>query len=78
MTHEQFVLNLILLFVAVPLVLGVGFEMFRRLLRFREKQLAAGRRVRVLERIATDKGAGLAAEIEGLHGREAERLPHHS
>ena len=33
-------------------------------------------RVRVLERIATDKGGELAAEIESLADREAGRLEH--
>ena len=32
-------------------------------------------RVRVLERIVTDKGSNLAAEIEALRGAEPARLP---
>ena len=75
----------LVLIVVVPVLLGVGGDMFRRWLKLKEKQLehaarlAADKaatqsshierleqRVRVLERIATDGGAKLAAEIDQL------------
>jgi hypothetical protein len=96
MSREEFVLTLIFFVVAVPVVLGVVSDMFRRWLKVREKEIdraggaAADRiaaqqaqierleqRVRVLERIATDQGAALAAEIENLPplpAREAPRI----
>jgi small-conductance mechanosensitive channel len=75
----------LVLIVIVPVLLGVGSDMFRRWLTLKERQLehaavlAADRataqaahidkleqRVRVLERIATDGGSKLAAEIDEL------------
>jgi hypothetical protein len=71
--------------VGIPVIAGVGLDMFKRWLKLKERQLdqaatlAADRaaaqtahverleqRMRVLERIATDKGNHLAAEIEDL------------
>ena len=71
--------------VAVPVILGVGSDMFKRWLKHKEKMAEAlsaqtaekaaqyaahterlEQRVRVLERIVTDKGADLADEIERL------------
>jgi hypothetical protein len=74
-----------LIVVGLPVIGGIGADMFKRWLKLKEKQLqhaaslAADKavaqaahierleqRVRVLERIATDKGNALAAEIEDL------------
>ena len=85
MSAQYFVLTIIFFAVAVPVVLGIGSDMFKRWLKLKEKQLEHGssamadtvvaqaaqidrleQRVRVLERIATDKGTALAAEIEAL------------
>ena len=71
--------------VGIPIVVGVGADMFKRWMKLKEKQLdqaavlaadkAAAQtahierleqRMRVLERIATDRGADLAIEIEQL------------
>ncbi|PAL20258.1 hypothetical protein [Sphingopyxis sp. GW247-27LB] len=74
-----------LIVVGLPVVLGIGSDMFRRHLKFKERQLTAmshetaekaaqyaaqterlEERVRVLERIVTDKGVDVADEIEKL------------
>lgn len=71
--------------IGLPVVLGIGNDMFKRWLKLKEKQLdhaahlAADKavaqaahierleqRMRVLERIATDKGNDLARQIEAL------------
>ena len=71
--------------VGIPVVFGIGSDMFKRWLKLKEKQLehaavlaadkAASQaahierleqRMRVLERIATDRGNDLALEIEQL------------
>lgn len=71
--------------VGLPVILGVGSEMFKRWLQHKETMAAAlnaqtaekaaqyaahterlEQRVRVLERIATDAGAGLSDRIEQL------------
>ncbi len=71
--------------VGIPVVVGVGADMFKRWMKLKEKQLehaavlAADKaaahaahierleqRMRVLERIATDRGSDLAGEIEQL------------
>lgn len=76
--------------VGLPVVAGVGGDIFKRWLKLKEKQLdhaavlaadkAAAQaahierleqRMRVLERIATDKGSDLAAQIEDLRGERA-------
>lgn len=73
------------LVVAVPVIAGVGGDMFRRWLKHKEAMARAlnaetaekaaqyaaqterlEQRVRVLERIITDRGMGLAEEIEKL------------
>lgn len=73
------------LVVVIPVVAGVGSDMFRRWLKHKEAMARAlnaqtaekaaqyaaqterlEQRVRVLERIITDRGAGLADEIEKL------------
>ena len=85
MSAHAFVLTIIIFAVGVPVVLGIGGDMFKRWLKFKEKEIdsrtsaMAGtvqaqsaqierleQRVRVLERIATDKGTTLASEIEAL------------
>ena len=77
--------------VAVPVIASTIADIYKRNLKFREKQLEAmGRdtaeraaryaahterleqRVQVLERIVTDKGIDVAAEIEALRDQ---RLP---
>ena len=79
------VLIFIAMVVGLPIIVGVGSDMFKRWMKLKEKQLehaaalAADRaaaqaahierleqRMRVLERIATDRGADLALEIEQL------------
>ncbi|MEG3179768.1 hypothetical protein [Sphingomonas sp. LT1P40] len=71
--------------VGIPVIMGIGGDMFKRWLKHKEKmgealnaqtaekaaQYAAHterleQRVRVLERIVTDKGVDLADEIERL------------
>lgn len=71
--------------VGIPVIFGIGGDLFKRHMKFKEKQLehaaalAADKavaqaahierleqRMRVLERIVTDRGADLAAQIEDL------------
>ena len=93
MSAQYFVLTIIFVAVGLPVVLGIGSDMFKRWLKLKEKEMdrahdvAADRliaaqqaqierleqRVRVLERIATDKGAALAAEIDALPGLTTSR-----
>lgn len=84
MSEDVFIATLFML-VVVPVVLGIGADIYKRRLAFRERELdllsrqAAEKaaqyaahterleqRVRVLERIATDKNADLALQIESL------------
>ena len=72
--------------VGLPVVLGIGSDMFKRWMALKEKQLGHAaqlaadkaaaqaahierleQRMRVLERIATDKGSDLALEIDALN-----------
>lgn len=81
----SFVLGFFFIVVAIPVIVGVGSDMFKRWLKHKEKMAEAlnnqtaekaaqyaahterlEQRVRVLERIATDKGLDLADEIERL------------
>lgn len=74
-----------LVVVGIPVIMGVGADIHKRHLRFKEREmeLRAGevaekaaqyaaqterleRRVRVLERIVTDRGMALSDEIERL------------
>ena len=83
--NAPFVLAFFGIVVGLPVVLGIGADMFRRWLKHKEAmgkalvsqtaeqaaQYAAHverleQRVRVLERIVTDRGAGVAEEIEKL------------
>lgn len=85
MDKGGFVLGFFFIVVAIPVIVGVGGEMFKRWLKHKEKMAEAlnaqtaeraaqyaahterlEQRVRVLERIATDKGVELADEIERL------------
>lgn len=91
--NEPFLVIMAMIFVGVPVVLGIGLEAYKRHIAFKERrlELMADRtaekaaqyaaqverleqRMRVLERIATDKGVHLAAEIEDLRG-EPGKLP---
>ena len=91
--NEPLIVILALIFVGLPVVLGIGLEAYKRHIAFKERrmdlmadqtaekaaQYAAQverleQRMRVLERIATDKGVHLAAEIEDLRG-EPGKLP---
>lgn len=82
---QSFILGFFFIVVGIPVILGVGGDMFRRWLKHKEKMAEAlsaqtaekaaqyaahterlEQRVRVLERIVTDKGADLADEIERL------------
>jgi len=83
--NAPLIITLALIFVALPIVAGIGSDLYKRRLRFQERQMeltsarAAEKaeqyaaqverleqRMRVLERIATDRGANLAAEINAL------------
>ena len=78
-----------LIVVGLPVIGGLGADIFKRWAKLKEKQLehaavlAADKavaqaahierleqRMRVLERIATDKGTDLAAQIEDLRSGE--------
>ena len=85
MAKEYFVLLFFVIVVGLPVALGVAADMYKRHLKFKERQLEAlssetaekaaqyaaqtdrlEQRVRVLERIVTDRGADLSDEIEKL------------
>ncbi|WP_114951405.1 hypothetical protein [Sphingosinicella terrae] len=85
MSSHAFVLTIIFFVVGLPVVLGIGSDIFKRWLKHKEKQLdhaahlaadkAASQavqierleqRIRVLERIVTDRSNHLAAEIDAL------------
>ena len=80
-----FVLGFFFIVVGIPVILGIGAEMYRRHLKFKEKQMTLlsnetaekaaqyaahterlEARVRVLERIVTDRGIEVSDEIEKL------------
>jgi hypothetical protein len=79
------ILGFFFIVVGIPVILGVGGDMYKRHLKFKEKQLEAisnetaekaaqyaahterlEQRMRVLERIVTDRGLEVADEIEKL------------
>ena len=81
---------LAMVIVGLPVILGIGSEMFKRWLTHKERMAEAldaqaaekaaqysahterlENRVRVLERIATDRGADLSDEIERLRDARA-------
>jgi len=85
MDGKVFSLLFFMIVVGLPVIVGVGGEMFKRWLKHKEKMVDAlnaqtaekaaqyaahterlEQRVRVLERIATDRGVELADEIERL------------
>lgn len=89
MGKYDFVIVFFMIVVGIPVILGVGGDMFKRWLKHKERMAEAlnaqiakdtaekaaqyaahmerlEQRVRVLERIATDKGIALADEIESL------------
>lgn len=86
--NTGFVLAFFMIVVGMPVMFGVGGEMFKRWLRHKERmaevltaqtaekaaQYAAHterleQRVRVLERIITDRGIAVADEIEALRDK---------
>ena len=86
--NQYFILGFFFIVVGIPVILGVGGDVYKRKLKLREKQLELQstmtaekaaqyashterleQRVRVLERIITDKGTDLATEIEDLRDR---------
>ncbi|WP_374397003.1 hypothetical protein [Sphingopyxis sp.] len=85
MDKPYFILLFFVIVVGLPVTLGIGSDIYKRRLRFKEKQLELmsnrtaekaaqyaaqterlEARVRVLERIVTDKGVDLSDEIEKL------------
>ena len=95
MSGHAFVLTIIFFVIGLPVVLGIGSDVFKRWLKHKERQLdqaahlaadkAAAQavqierleqRLRVLERIVTDSGTHLAAEIDALPepGRDRPKL----
>jgi hypothetical protein len=90
MSKYLFVLAFFMIIVGIPVILGVGGDMFKRWLKNKEKMAEAlnhetaeraaqyaaqterlEQRVRVLERIVTDKGLAVSDEIERLRDRPA-------
>jgi Tfp pilus assembly major pilin PilA len=80
-----FVLGFFFIVVGIPVILGIGGDMYKRHLKFKEKQMTLlsnetaekaaqyaahterlEARVRVLERIVTDRGVEVSEEIEKL------------
>ncbi|MGH6651943.1 MAG: hypothetical protein ACREB7_12530 [Sphingopyxis sp.] len=80
-----FVLGFFFIVVGIPVILGIGGDMYKRHLKFKEKQMTLlsnetaekaaqyaahterlEARVRVLERIVTDRGIEVSDEIEKL------------
>jgi DNA-binding protein H-NS len=85
---EFFILGFFMIVVGIPVIVGVGGDIYKRKLKLRERELELQstitaekaaqyaahterleQRVRVLERIITDKGADLATAIEDLRDR---------
>lgn len=83
--NNFFVLGFFFIIVGIPVIFGVLGDVYKRRLKYKEKQLQAitnetaekaaqyaahterlEARVRVLERIVTDKGIDVADEIEKL------------
>jgi hypothetical protein len=82
---DSWILMFFVIVVGIPVVVGVGGDIVKRYIRYKERELELmsqqtaekaaqyaahterlEQRVRVLERIATDKGIDLADEIESL------------
>jgi hypothetical protein len=85
MMNGYFVLGFFFIVVGIPVILGIGGDMYKRHLKFKEKQMTLlsnetaekaaqyaahterlEARVRVLERIVTDRGIEVSDEIEKL------------
>ena len=83
--NGYFVLGFFFIVVGIPVILGIGGDMYKRHLKFKEKQMTLlsnetaekaaqyaahterlEARVRVLERIVTDRGIEVSEEIERL------------
>lgn len=83
--NGYFVLGFFFIVVGIPVILGIGGDMYKRHLKFKEKQMTLlsnetaekaaqyaahterlEARVRVLERIVTDRGIEVSDEIERL------------
>lgn len=83
--NGYFVLGFFFIVVGIPVILGIGGDMYKRHLKFKEKQMTLlsnetaekaaqyaahterlEARVRVLERIVTDRGIAVSDEIEKL------------
>ena len=83
--NGYFVLGFFFIVVGIPVILGIGSDMYKRHLKFKEKQMTLlsnetaekaaqyaahterlEARVRVLERIVTDRGIEVSDEIEKL------------
>ena len=83
--NGYFVLGFFFIVVGLPVILGIGGDMYKRHLKFKEKQMTLlsnetaekaaqyaahterlEARVRVLERIVTDRGIEVSDEIEKL------------
>jgi E3 ubiquitin-protein ligase DOA10 len=83
--NSGFILSFFLIVVGLPVVFGVLGDMYKRRLKFKEREMELlsqqtaekaaqyaahterlEARVRVLERIATDRGVDLASEIDAL------------
>ena len=84
---------LAIIVVGIPVVLGIGLEVYKRHVSFKERQLELladqtaakaaqyaaqveklEERMRVLERIATDRGVDVAHQIESLRDEPAPRI----
>lgn len=83
--NGYFILGFFFIVVGIPVILGIGGDMYKRHLKFKEKQMTLlsnetaekaaqyaahterlEARVRVLERIVTDRGIEVSDEIERL------------
>ncbi len=90
MDRAGFVIAFFMIVVGVPVVMGIGGDMFKRWLKHKEKMAEAlnaqtaekaaqyaahverlEERVRVLERIATDRGIVVADQIDALRDQRA-------
>ena len=90
MDRAGFVIAFFMIVVGVPVVMGIGGDMFKRWLKHKEKKAEAlnaqtaekaaqyaahverlEERVRVLERIATDRGIVVADQIDALRDQRA-------
>ena len=85
---DSWILMFFVIVVGIPVVVGVGGDIVKRYIRYKERELELmsqqtaekaaqyaahterlEQRVRVLERIATDKGIDLADEIDSLRDK---------